>query len=294
VLVLVKGGDDVAATQPLPAATPTPRPRARPRQPVSNVPVISGLVRVTTQPAGATVAVDGEPRGVAPVEVAELALGAHEVRVELKGYAPAVQKVILTAEAPQADLDLPLARSAPPTMMAEIHSSPEGALVRIDGIAVGQTPLRHPLRAGGHAVEMTRDGFEPWAGNLEVAPRGTARVDAVLRPVVRATPTPEPVDVARVYAPAEVDTQPRRVSGGSAPYPEKAPRLRPGRDVTVAGTFVVTADGEIADLRITESAGEVVDEAVMAAVRRWKYLPGVKRGVKVKVRIPFKQTFRAG
>jgi TonB family protein len=64
--------------------------------------------------------------------------------------------------------------------------------------------------------------------------------------------------------------------------------------VTVAGTFVVTADGEIADLRITESAGEVVDEAVMAAVRRWKYVPGVKRGVKVKVRIPFKQTFRAG
>ncbi|HVR69504.1 MAG TPA: TonB family protein [Vicinamibacteria bacterium] len=297
-LVLVKGGDDVAATQPLPEAAPTAPPPAPaagpPSEPVSNVPSISGLVRVATQPAGATVIVDGEPRGSAPVEVPELALGAHEVRVELRGYAPAVQKVILTAEAPQSDVNLTLSRSAPPTVMAELHSSPQGALVLIDGIAVGQTPLRHPLRVGTHAVEMTREGFEPWTGSFDVGPRVGARVDAALRPVARAKPTPEPVDVTRVHAPGEVDTQPRRLSGGSAPYPDKAPRLRPGRDVTVAGTFVVTEEGEIADVRITESAGDVVDAAVMAAVRDWKYAPGAKRGVKVKVRVPFKQTFRAG
>jgi periplasmic protein TonB len=119
-------------------------------------------------------------------------------------------------------------------------------------------------------------------------------VDAVLRPVVRATPTPEPVDVTRVYQPSEVDTQPRRLSGGSAPYPERAPRLRPGRDVTVGGTFVVSENGEITDLKITESAGDMVDDAVLAAVRNWRYAPGARRGVKVKVRVPFKQTFRAG
>jgi TonB family protein len=64
--------------------------------------------------------------------------------------------------------------------------------------------------------------------------------------------------------------------------------------VTVGGTFVVSENGEITDLDITESAGDVVDGAVMAAVRNWKYSPGTRRGVKVKVRVPFKQTFRAG
>ena len=64
--------------------------------------------------------------------------------------------------------------------------------------------------------------------------------------------------------------------------------------MTVAGTFVVAEDGEITDLQITESAGDVLDEAVTAAVRNWKYAPGARRGVKVKVRVPFKQTFRAG
>jgi TonB family protein len=297
VLVLVQGGDDVAETQPPPTAAPTAGPTVRPAppgEPVSNVPSITGLLRVATQPAGAAVTVDGEPRGASPVEVADLALGAHDVRVEMRGYTAGAQRVILTAEAPQADLNLTLSRSAPPSGMAELHSSPEGALVSVDGIVVGQTPLRQPLKVGNHAVEMTREGFEPWSGRLEVSARGMARVDAVLRPIARATPTPEPVDVTRVHAPAEVDTQPRRLSGSSAPYPDKAPRLRPGRDVTVAGTFVVTEDGAITDVRITESAGEVVDEAVTAAVRNWKYAPGARKGVKVKVRIAFKQTFRAG
>jgi TonB family protein len=294
---LFKGGDDVAATQTAataPDAPPVTAAAAPTPEPTSDIPAISGLVRVATQPAGATVTIDGQPRGAAPVEVADLALGAHEVKVELRGFAPSAQKVVLTAEAPQADVSLNLARSAPTSGMAELHSTPQGALVRIDGVAFGQTPLRQSLKVGGHAVELVKEGFEPWAGSLDVQGRGTARVDALLRPMVRATPTPEPVDVTRVYQPSEVDTQPRRVSGSSAPYPERAPRLRPGRDVTVGGSFVVSENGEITDLKITESAGELVDDAVMAAVRNWKYSPGARRGVKVKVRVHFKQTFRAG
>jgi TonB family protein len=297
--VLLTRGGDVSATQPVPTPVPTAPPRmpvAAPpsAEPASEVPSITGVVRVVSQPPGATVTVDGQVRGATPVDVGELPLGAHEVKVDLRGFAPTLQKVVLTAEAPQADLDLTLSRSVPTSAMAEVHSTPEGALVRIDGVAVGVTPLRQPVRLGGHTVEVIKDGFEPWSGNVDVQSRGTARVDAALRPLARATPKPEAVDTARVYQPGEVDTQPRRLAGGSAPYPDRAPRLKPGRDVTVGGTFVVSEEGEITEVRITESAGEVVDEAVTAAVRNWKYSPGAKRGVKVRVRVPFKQTFRAG
>jgi TonB family protein len=296
--LLTRGGD-VSATQPVPTPVPTAPPSmpvaAPPSvEPASQVPSITGVVRVVSQPPGATVTVDGQVRGATPLDVGELPLGAHEVKVDLRGFAPTLQKVVLTAEAPQADLDLTLSRSVPTSAMAEVHSTPEGALVRIDGVAVGVTPLRQPVRLGGHTVEVIKDGFEPWSGNLDVQSRGTARVDAALRSLARATPTPEAVDTARLYQPGEVDTQPRRLAGGSAPYPDRAPRLKPGRDVTVGGTFVVSEEGEITDVRITESAGEVVDEAVTAAVRNWKYSPGMKRGVKVRVRVPFKQTFRAG
>jgi TonB family protein len=299
-LLMLRGGaDPVADAQTPPTVAPTVPPStlaalAPTPEPEADVLAISGSVRVVTQPPGATVTVDGVARGASPLDVPELALGAHEVRAELRGYAPAIHKVILTAESPQADVSLTLGRAAPVSVMVEAFSNPSGALVRIDGIAVGQTPLRQAVRVGSHSVEMIKEGFEPWTGSLEVPTRGTPRLNAALRPVPRATPVPEQVDVARVYALSEVDTQPRRLAGGSAPYPERAPRLRPGRDVTVAGTFVVAEDGSITDLRITESAGEMVDEAVAAAVRNWKYAPGAKKGVKVKVRIAFKQTFRAG
>jgi TonB family protein len=59
-------------------------------------------------------------------------------------------------------------------------------------------------------------------------------------------------------------------------------------------TFVVTEEGEVTDLRVVESGGRVVDEAVLAAVRQWKYSPAVRKGTPVKVRVEFKQTFRAG
>ena len=59
----------------------------------------SGRVRVESDPAGATVAVDGAPRGVAPVEVTGLDLGSHEVKAELKGYDPKTESVVLTSDA---------------------------------------------------------------------------------------------------------------------------------------------------------------------------------------------------
>jgi serine/threonine-protein kinase len=301
-LVLVRRLGEQASAQSsptdLPAVSTTAAPStaaAAPSSQAGGVPAFTGSMRVESQPGGASVIVDGQPRGSTPLDLAELPLGAHEVRIELRGFESAVQKVMLTAEAPRSELSLALPPSAAPMGMAEVHSTPAGARVRIDGVPVGLTPLRqHGLKPGGHAVEVVKDGFEPWSGRLDVQREGIARTFAQLRPLPRAIPTPEPADLARVYLPNEVDTAPRRIQGGSAPYPERAPRLRPGKDLTVGGTFVVTEAGEVTDLKITESAGRLIDEAVLAAVRTWKYAPGSKRGAKVKVRLSFKQTYRAG
>jgi len=45
---------------------------------------------------------------------------------------------------------------------------------------------------------------------------------------------------------------------------------------------------------VVESAGKVVDDVVVAAVRTWKYQPATKQGVRVKVHMMFKQTFLGG
>jgi TonB family protein len=248
------------------------------------------------------VTVNGQSQGASPVEIAGLALGDYEVRLDLKGYEPKTQKVTLSAEAPREEMKLTLVRTAPLSGTADILSTPFGATVRVDGAAVGQTPvLQHRLKPGPHQVEVTKEGYEAWTGSLSVEAGKKARLDAVLKAVVKAAPAPAPtaevVDASRIYnnVPSEVDTLARRVSGSSPSYPSELPKLRSGESASVIVSFVITEDGEVTEAKVVESGGsKSLDEAVLQAVRKWKFSPAVKRGVKVKVRITQKQTFLAG
>jgi len=275
------------------AAVPTAAPTVLPP------PSVPGAVHVESQPPGATVTVDAQPRGVTPLDVPDLALGHHDVKVELKGYAPATQAVELVTDTPRAELKLTLARVAPAMGVADILSTPLGATVKVDGAVVGRTPLvDFKLKPGPHRVEVSKDGYETWS-QTGAAGGKKLFLDANLRPVARATPpptaAPEAVDVNKVYAESEVDTPPKKLSGMSASYPSgRAPRLKAGDSVSVTLNYVVNETGRIADLKVTESGGKVVDEEVLSALKDWKYAPGSKRGTNVKVRLVRKFTFKGG
>ena len=64
--------------------------------------------------------------------------------------------------------------------------------------------------------------------------------------------------------------------------------------MSVSVSFVVDERGEIVDPKVIESAGKQIDDAVLSAMRNWKYQPAQKQATPVKVKITFKQTFRAG
>jgi TonB family protein len=249
---------------------------------------------------GARVLVVGRARGSAPLELAELAFGRHEVRVEQQGYEPQRRSVELDAEAPSAELRLTLARRAAAAApgSADFLSTPPGAWVKVDGKPVGVTPLQgFKLQAGTRQVEIALDGHETWSSAIDVVSGEAGKVDVRLRAVPEAAPTPEPVDTARVYPneAGQVDTLARRVSGGSPSYPTgKAPRLKSGQRVSVLIRLVVSDMGDVTSVEVVESAGKVVDDVVLAAVRGWRYEPATKGGVRVKVETTFRQTFLGG
>jgi TonB family protein len=286
------------AAAPEPVADATPPPAASSAPPV----VPAGELSIETQPPGAAISVNGESKGASPLQLADLAVGNYQVSAELRGYESQTQTATITTEAPRAEvrLTLALARQAPVTGLAEIVSTPAGAAVTVDGKAEGQTPVVDlKLRPGVHKVEMARDGYEPWTGTVSVQPGKKASLEATLKAIPKAaTPPPKPVvDPNHVYenSASEVDTPARRVSGTSAEYPRKGvPNLRSGQSVSVSLTFVVDTAGQVEDVQVVESAGKAIDEAVMGAVREWKYSPAEKAGEKVKVRVRFKQTFQAG
>ena len=59
-------------------------------------------------------------------------------------------------------------------------------------------------------------------------------------------------------------------------------------------TFLVSATGEVQDVVVTESAGELIDGVVTSAVGGWRYEPAMIGDVPVKVRVLFRQTFLGG
>jgi TonB family protein len=286
----------------LPTAPPSTEAASVPTSvpvPPTEAPAVLGALHVESQPPGAAVTVDGQPRGATPLDVGELPLGHHDVKVDLKGYTPAAQAVELGADAPRADVKLTLARLAPVTAVADILSTPMGATIKVDGAVVGRTPLTDfRLKPGSHEVEMSKEGYEPWLQTVTAGPK-KLWLDASLKPVARATPAPtaapEVVDPNKVYAENEVDSPPKKLSGMSASYPTgRAPRLKAGDSVSVTVNFVVSETGQITDLKVVESGGKVLDDEVMSALRDWKYAPGTKRGTKVKVHLVRKFTFKGG
>jgi TonB family protein len=288
---------DVGATTP--ATVPPVTEPAKPVVPSETAAAATGSLRVVSEPAGARVTINGEARGRTPLELGELAFGRYDVRVEQAGFGAEARKVELLAGSPAAELRVTLKpRAVPTTGSAEVVSTPSGAVVSVDGIAVGQTPIKElKLAAGKRRLEVALAGHESWTSLLDVVAGQSGRVDVKLKEKAAPPPTPEPVDVTRVYPneAGQVDTPARRLSGASPSYPSsRAPRLKSGQRVSVLVRFVVTETGEVGDVTVVESVSKLVDDVVVAAVKGWKYEPATKGGVKVKVETNFRQTFMGG
>jgi serine/threonine-protein kinase len=257
--------------------------QAEPLASPSPVPSGPGVLRIETEPAGAMVVVDGANAGRAPVALASVRPGVHMVRVSADGYAPAG----LTLEIKHGEVLPPLRFVMEPlTAKLRVHSEPPDALVRLDGQPIGTTPLESSsLAPGHHEIRLERRGYAPATQKIEGRAGETVEVSL---PLVRAeaspTPSPSPRLAEGDLIPlSSVDTPPKRTKGDSPSSPEIARRFRLEGSVMV--DLLVDEKGRPQDLHVVESAGEVLDRAVLEAVRGWRFEPARKDGIKVKVRL---------
>jgi protein TonB len=82
---------------------------------------------------------------------------------------------------------------------------------------------------------------------------------------------------------------PVKLSGNPPLYPDEARRLNLLGTVKVE--MIVSETGQPVDVRVVGSAGEILDRAVVNAVRTWRYEPATKGGVKVKVRWSYQHSY---
>ena len=283
-LILALGGGAARYFRPAPvgAVAPPAGPRAR-----------FATFRVEAEPAGARVWVDETDVGPAPV-LLPVSGGRHKVRVAVDGYAPAELSLDITAGTAPPPLRFVL---EPVTVRLSVTSEPGGAVVRVDGKSLGVAPIAAAIVAPGrHDVRVEKKGFAPFLQRIEGAAGDTVEVRARLSrmsvaeepPVPSPSPQWIPFEGALVAFDGSV-SPPRKISGSTPPYPDEARRVNLLGTVKVE--MVVNERGEPTDLRVVESAGDILDRAVVTAVRTWRYEPAMKSGVRVKVRWSYQHSY---
>ena len=118
----------------------------------------SGIVSCTTDPAGATVLVNGISRGVTPCTIERVPKGYATFVFQLRGYEEAKRELRIT---PGDRQSLSLALQGRPAKLSAI-SYPEGARLTMDDNYVGKTPLTlSPVKPGVHTLKAELAGYAP-------------------------------------------------------------------------------------------------------------------------------------
>ncbi len=147
----------------------------------------SGRLLVRSMPPGVGVVVNGEPRGITPLTLGDLAYGDYDVRLTLEGYEPQERRVAISPDDPIAAISAELA-GVVETRTASIgvgsiyvDTRPRGVDVWLDQRLVGETPMLIPqVSTGAHEVKFTLEGYRAWATIVQVDPSTQARVTASL------------------------------------------------------------------------------------------------------------------
>ncbi len=262
-------------------------------------PQVRAELRVETEPAGAEVFLDGARTGNSPIALEDVTPGLHRIRVAREGYAPAELGVELAAGPASAPLRFVLSAM---TARLAIRSAPAGAQVKIDGRPIGETPLESlSLDPGSREIRVEKPGFRSQVKRVESKPGESLSLQVTLEAVPAAatvnqpkpspSPSAPPALVEGMFVEPGPDViAPRKIAGDYARYPDAARRQRLFGSVAVE--LVVTEAGVPVEVRVTESAGQILDTAVVEAVKRWRFEPATKDGVRVRTRWTTRATFQ--
>jgi hypothetical protein len=154
--------------------------------------VESGRLLVRSKPAGAGVVVDGQSRGVTPLDLRELALGAHTIEVSHPNHETRQRRVTLSERRPARSVDFELRPTVVPALTTaatnstgslQVASRPSGAQVFVDDNLIGTTPLlMSDVAAGPKSLRLELSGYKTWLRSILIEPSARSRVSASLEP----------------------------------------------------------------------------------------------------------------
>ena len=126
---------------------------------------LPGLLSVDSEPAGASVIVDGESVGKTPLRDLPLTEGEHQLRLEEARHLPVEQALQITGRSVRQQLQLQL---APAWAEVTVDSLPLGATILLDGEAVARTPATLEILQGEHQLMLQLQTYADWQQTVQI------------------------------------------------------------------------------------------------------------------------------
>jgi serine/threonine-protein kinase len=144
-------------------------------------PVNRGKLSVKSEPAGATVWIDGEMRAeVTPAEIGQLPVGrTFDLKVSKEGYEAVKKSVQLTDAEPTATWNATLTRGSV-TVDLTVKPRPDGLAVFLDGKPLDGVPATGVTSGDQHKLLVGAPGYVDQTFTFIASPQETKRFDIVL------------------------------------------------------------------------------------------------------------------
>lgn len=127
---------------------------------------LPGKLTLISDPPGAEVFVDNNPRGLTPLVDLELATGPHRLLLRLPRFQAYEAELPIEGGGVAQTVNVKLEPGWAPVT---IKSSPSGAEIWVDGVASGLSPQTLEIGAGTHALELRLPGYRSWRDSVNVS-----------------------------------------------------------------------------------------------------------------------------
>lgn len=127
---------------------------------------LTGSIKVTSNPGGASVYLDGVYKGTTPMTISNVPIGSHIVKLKKQGYNE-VEKTVIVSASHTTTVSLQLLQQ---TGSIKVSSNPSGASVYLDGAFKGTTPIiLSNVPVGSHTIKLTKSGYNDASKTVSVS-----------------------------------------------------------------------------------------------------------------------------
>jgi iron(II)-dependent oxidoreductase len=272
----VRGGGGAGGEQtPAIALLPPPAP-------VMPTPSLStGDLDLTSDPAGATVRLDGRDVGTTPLTLERVPVGEHLLELDKDGIY-ATRKTITIAAHTLERHSVKLERRKG---KLTVFSEPRDARVLLDGRDLGRTPVSLEVEAGPYTLKLTKEGYKPHEEPLSLPADKETRTRIALRSTqgtLDVTSTPPGATVEIGGTPRGQTPLTLALEEGTYPLRLRLPRHRTAtRQAEIAGERITRVSVDLVHLP-SQKTGELqhrgTDQTEMAFIPEGTFTMGDTKG----------------